>query len=245
MLEGLGRYDVLLVVVVSLHATLLAYLPQPRWKALIFTLPIPFTFSSLALGQPIDATNVIGILLVMCFLHGVRALHERIRMPIVMAIAVCALCYSITGWLLAKIIPRTEAAFWIAFVVVGSISLALAKVRHNGEEKLHRTSLPVWTKLPIVVVLVIALILVKHQLRGFMAMFPLVSIFTVYETRHSLWMLCRQVPVMTLAMLAMMAVCRLTQTHIGLMSSLSLGWIAFLAITLPLTRALWTAAEAS
>ncbi|MSR65169.1 MAG: hypothetical protein EXS18_05245 [Verrucomicrobiae bacterium] len=243
MWEGIGRYDVLLVVVVSIHATILAYLPSPRWKALLFSLPIPFTFSLLVLGQPIDATNVFGILLVMGFLHGVRAMHERVRLPIVPSIAVGVLAYSFLGWMLARFVPRDEVTFWIVSLVVCAIALALERVRHGGKETFHRSSLSVWAKLPIVVAIVVALILVKNQLRGFMTMFPLVSIFTAYETRHSLWMLCRQVPVMTLAMLAMMAVCRLTQTRLGPVDSLLLGWIAFLGITLPLTRAMWAASE--
>jgi len=46
----LGTWDLVLLAVVSLQATLLAYLPHPKWKALIMPLPIPFTLAPLVRG---------------------------------------------------------------------------------------------------------------------------------------------------------------------------------------------------
>lgn len=242
MAGSMGFFDWMLVVGVSIQVAVLAYLSNPRWKAVIFTLPVPFTCAVLALGQPIDATNVLGSLLVLGFLHGVRALHERLGVLIVPSIAMAAVGYALVAGVMAGFIPRTDTAFWVAWVGVFAISLLVNRARHTGVEKEHRTSLPVWIKLPIVVALVFFLVLTKQQLLGFMTMFPMVSIFTAYETRHSLWTLCRQAPIMILAMLAMMLTCRLTQEALGLGGALGLGWVVFLAITIPFTRRMWLAA---
>ena len=57
----MGLWDIVLLAGVSLQVIILAYVHNPRWKAFMLLFPIPFTFSSLAVGQPIDATNVIGM----------------------------------------------------------------------------------------------------------------------------------------------------------------------------------------
>jgi hypothetical protein len=53
----------------------MAYLPHPRIKAFAYVLPVPFTIASMALGRTIDATNVLGVLLLFGYIQGVRLLH--------------------------------------------------------------------------------------------------------------------------------------------------------------------------
>ena len=72
---SLNPWDLLLVIVISVQATVLAYLQQPRWKAFMLSLPVPFTLMVLAAGRPIDVTNVLGLFLLLLFTHGVRWLH--------------------------------------------------------------------------------------------------------------------------------------------------------------------------
>ena len=74
-------WDMLLVVAVSLQATALAYVPHPRWKAFLLTLPVPFTLASLSVGQPLDSTNVVALLLLLAYTYGVYCLHVRCRVP--------------------------------------------------------------------------------------------------------------------------------------------------------------------
>ena len=46
-----GFWESALLCLVSAQATLIAYLHQPRWKVLVYTLPIPFMFASLLCSQ--------------------------------------------------------------------------------------------------------------------------------------------------------------------------------------------------
>ncbi|NPV08574.1 MAG: hypothetical protein HPY83_11525 [Anaerolineae bacterium] len=234
-----GAWDAVLIVAVSVQATALAYLPQPRLKALAYVLPFPFTIATLALGRPVDATNVLGLLLLFGYIQGVRLLHDRLRLPIVAAILLSALSYTAAGWLMAPIVPASDGAFWAAV----ALSLALAatlylRISHR-DERAHRTTLPVWIKLPVVASVIVALVIVKEYLQGFMTLFPMVGVVGAYEARHSLWTMGRQIPTWMLAMIPMLVVIRLTQYGLGLPGALALGWVVFLAVLLPLTRRQW------
>jgi hypothetical protein len=238
----IGSYDILLVVVVSAQSALLAYLYHPKWKAFILTLPIPFTCAALALGHPIDATNVLGMAVLLAFTHGVRILYLRLRVPIVLAIAVAATGYCIIGWTMAPVVPSSGRAFWISCAAMLALAAIVLLQHPHRDEPGHRTSLPIWVKLPIIVAVVLFLVLVKNHLRGFMTMFPMVSVIAAYESRHSLWTMCRQIPILMFAMIPLMATSRLTCEKAGLPLSLALGWAAFLCVLLPVTRVMWAKA---
>ncbi len=237
MLIRFGPFDLLLVIVVSLQATVLAYVPQPRWKAFIFSLPIPFTFSTLALGRPVGASNVVGLSVLFLYAQGVRLLHRRLHVPIVAAIALSALGYCAVGAALAPVIPGTDLAFWLAVGLTVALGLVLTLALPPRDEPAYRSPLAVWIKLPIIAGIILFLVIAKNALQGFMTVFPMVGVIAAYEGRHSLWTLGRQVPLMMMALPALMAVSRLAQPHVGLAPSLALGWVAFFALFLPLTRA--------
>ena len=126
----------------------------------------------------------------------------------------------------------------LATLVLAVIVLRLFPHR---DEQGHRSSLPVWTKLPIIVAVISLLVLIKSILYGFMTVFPMVGLVAAYEARHSLWTINRRIPVLMLAMVPMMIACRLAQDSIGLGLSLALGWIAFLSVLIPMTYSTWFA----
>src|ERR1039458_10048822 len=106
LFSTLGPWDFALVLAVSLQATVLAYLYQPRLKALVFMLPIPFTFIALSVGKPIDVSNVAGLFLLLAYMFLVRFLHIRLRLWIISAIAISAVAYCLAGALLRPFIPE-------------------------------------------------------------------------------------------------------------------------------------------
>lgn len=235
----LETWDLVLLAVVSLQATLLAYLPHPKWKALIMTLPIPFTLASLAVGAPISATHVIALNLLLAYTHGVRLLHDRAGVPILPAIVLSAAGYCLAGALLRPIIPQTGAAFWTACLLtlfVAGAAHALFRLRREPD---HRSHLPVWIKLPIVAGVILSLILMKRILQGFMTMFPMVGVVASYEARHSLGSVCVALPDFMFAMVPMFAVVRLLQPQMGLAAALGAGWVVFIPMLAPLIRDFW------
>jgi len=232
---SVGIWDILLLVVVSTQATALAYVYAPKWKAFILLLPFPFTLSTLAVGTGVDVTPVVGLILLLLFMHAVRLLYRRLGLPIISAIVLPAVGYCILGTLLARILPRTDSFFWTAFACVYALGIVLVFSMPYREEPGHKTPLPVWNKLPIIVAVILMLILMKKSMQGFITMFPMVGLITVFEARHSLWTICRQIPVLMLTILPLMAVCQLLQNSIGLGGALAVGWVIFgLMLTLVL-----------
>ncbi len=236
---ALGFWDIVLLVVVSLQATLLAYLSHPRWKALILALPIPFTLAALAVGAPVNAANVVALNVLLAFTHAVRLLHDKVRMPIVPAIVLSAAGYIAAGALLKSVIPATDLAFWLSCVLTLGIAAATHHLFKRGDEPDHRSPLKPWVKLPLVAAVVFGLILIKHVLAAFTTMFPMVGIFAAYEGRTSLRAVCRSLPDFMFAMVPMLAAVRLAQPRLGLGPALAVGWVVFLPMLYPLIRDFW------
>lgn len=231
----LGTWDVVLIIAVSLQATALAYLGHPRWKAFLLSLPVPFTVASLSLNTRVDVTNVAGLPLLMAYTCGVYALHRRLRVPIILSIVVCAAGYCAVASLLAPRLPTTEAAFWGLSVAVLAMGAVLLRLMPAREEPAHRSPLPVYVKLPLIAAVILGLVIIKHQLRGFMTLFPMVGVVASYEGRHCLWTLCRQIPVVMLTMLPMMVAMRIIYPLGGMAWAVIGGWVVLLALLIPLS----------
>ena len=234
-----GFWDLLLIGIVSLQVTCVAYLRAPRWKALVLCLPFPFTTVALSLGHPIDATNLLGLVVIFLYVHIIRILHQRLGAPIVPAIILALIGYCLISWGAVRLLASAPVTFWTAAAVVLLLALLLHWRLSSRSEPDHRTLLPVWLKLPIVVAVVCLLLLIKESLQGFATLFPMVSVVGAYEARHSLWTLGRQMPVLMLTMVPLMVVTRLTQDYLGLGGGLLLGWCVFLALLVPLIRRMW------
>lgn len=232
-----GPWDLALLLVVSAQATAVAWVRRPRLKALVITFPFPFSLAYLALGHRIDATNVLGMLLLLFFFHAVRWLHVAARVPIVAAIAVSALSYCLLGALIAQVTPPSEAAFWVAWVTVMPLGVAGLLLHPHREEPAYRSPLPLYIKVPVILAVVAGLVVIKQYLRGFMTMFPMVSVVAVYEARHSLWTMSRQVPVIILCLGPMMLAIHLAQARLADGPALLVGWAVF-AVVLPLVSLL-------
>jgi len=236
----IGPWDIALLAAVTAQATAISYVHSPKWKAFVWSLPIPFTLATLALGRPVDATNVMGLNVLLIYAHGVRLLHTRLRAPIVPAIAVAAIAYCVIGWRLAQLLPPTDLAFWITTAATFMLGAVLYVVTPHRDEPGHRSPLPVYIKLPSVACVILLLIAIKNDLQGFMTMFPMVGVVAAYEARKSLWAMSRQVPVLMMSMAPLMAVCRIAQGAIGLGPSLAIGWPVFGLVLALLTRHMWS-----
>ncbi len=232
-------WDLLLVLVVSLQVTALAYLRAPKWKAFALTLPFPFTVIALSVGRPMDATNICALPVLFVYIQSIRILYQRAHFPIVRAIATALSGYAVIGWTLARLLPATDTAFWMAAAGVLTFAFILHRYLPIRLEPGHRTTLPLWQKLPIIIGIVCILLLIKTTLRGFSTLFPLVGVIGAYEARHSLWTLGKQLPILMLTLVPLMIVSRLTWQYIGFGPSLALGWLAFLFILQLLLRPMW------
>jgi len=232
-------WDIVLILVVALQGTVLAYLYNPKWKALVLTLPIPFTIATLAVGRPIDATNVTGLIALLLFTNGVRWLYWHAHCPIIISIVIATVGYCFIGAVAAQLIPSSDTAFWLACLCVLPLGGMLYFKAKHREEKGKQLELAVWIKFPIIMCVVCMLVLIKRALLGFMTVFPMVGVIAAYEGRHCLGTISRQIPIIILTLVPLMMVCRLSQKHLGLMGALGLGWVFFFMILIPITKHMW------
>lgn len=220
----------------------MAYLSQPRRKALALALPFPFTTIALGQAQPIDATHVLAVFVLLIYYHAIRLLHRRV--PIVPSIALGLVLYVSSSRLLLGLIPIDTESFWCCAGIVGLLALALFVWQPPRSEPLHRTPLPVYLKLPTVAAVVGLLIYIKSALQGFATLFPLVGVVGLYEARKGLWSVCRQAPVFAMGMCALLTAAYTAQQSLGLPAALAVGWAAYLLIFIPLTLRMWRREDA-
>ena len=233
--------DILLILGVAGLVTVVAFVNEPRTKALVFSLPIPFTLANLSLGEPIGAGHAVGILNLLLFLNLARWLHTRARVRIILTIAIAASVYIGVGAALNAVIPDTQGAFWTAFAVVVVTAIALLALMPDRREPRHRSELPAPVKFVAVGGVVTVVVILKDVLGGFMTTFPLAGVTTVYETRKSLWTLSRHAPLLMLAVATMMVAMRVCQRAAAMSVAWSLlpGLAAWVAVMAPVTIIRW------
>jgi hypothetical protein len=234
---SLSPWDLALLVVVTIMGTLLAYITDPRWKAFLVGLPFPFTIANLSLSEQIGPSHVLGMLVLLLFTNLVRWLHYGLKVPIVAAIALSVGAYIALGSVLNRLVPRSAPAFWIAFVLTLSVGVLLLFLLPHRAEPAHRSPLPVPVKVTAIAGIVAVIVVLKHVLGGFMTMFPMVGTIAAYESRHSLWTVGRQIPILIVTAGPMIAVMWVAQhcLHASIPLSLAAGWVAFLAVMTPVS----------
>jgi hypothetical protein len=231
---GLGFWDWLLIAAVVAQSGVIAYIWSPEWKAFLFLFPIPFSVAFFAVGEPVGASNLLGLVLLLFFFHGVRILHTKLRLNIILSIALSAAGYCLAGAALNKTLPAGAAVFWGSALAVLAAALWGIFSFPPKSEPGHKSPLPVWIKLSIIAAVVFGIVLIKKQLGGFVTVFPMVGVITAYEARKSLWTVSRRIPVMMITLGLTIVIMRLTQNTLGAPLALAAGWAVFLAVIIPM-----------
>ena len=229
-------WDVVLLIAVSTMSVILAYMEDPKIKALILSLPIPFSIATMSLGLRVDTTNLMGLTVLLLYTHAVRWFHISLKIPIVLSIVMSAAGYCIIGSFLATIVPRNEYTFWIVFAFTIIFGAFLYIKLPYKDEPGYKSSLSVWIKAPAVMGVVVFLIVIKNMLQGFMTVFPMVGVIGAYESRYSLWTIGRQIPILMLTLGPMMAVIHIMQKYMATGAALACGWMIFLLILYPFIK---------
>ncbi len=240
----LSELDVAVILVLSIQATAIAYVKSAKWKALLLSLPIPFTGMTLVTGRAVDVTTVLGLDLFFLFMQAVRWLHQGKRTPIVPTIVISTAAYCAIGAGLAAVVPHTATNYWVATIGTFAIGLAAFRLLPYRAEPGHRSTLPVWLKWPIIAAIVLFLVGGRGYLQGFATVFPIMGTISSYEARHSLWTVARQAALVALVMSVMFIVPYLTMPLVGMVPSLAAGWALWLILFLPISRRQWAQAQA-
>ena len=231
-------WDLVLLIVVSGLTLGVAYVPDPRHKAFIMSLPLPSTAATLAVGS-IGASNVAGFTLLLLFSWQVWFTCTKLKWNIILSIALAAALFCVLGKILFPLIPGDAAGFWgvMAWNMLAGVFLFLAVPWKK--EPGFKSPMPFRFKVPIVAAVVLMLILLKKYMGGFIVAFPMVGVVGTYESRHALWGIARQVPLMMISLGVLNSIAYLALPFTGIYWALALGWIGYCAVFFPLHRVLW------
>ena len=244
MLESLNfhfsGYDWLLIFMVTALGTLSAYLKDPQLKAVTATIPIPCGFAYIAVGLPMGTENAVSGFMCMLYVHIVRILHYKVKVPIVPSIIAGLAFFVALGTFLHSRIPQGEAYFIGACVfdfIIGVIFFQKQKYKSGVR---YKTPLPIYIKAPAIAGVVSGLMLIKRLMGGFRTSFPLMTSIVSYESRFSLGDQCRQLPLFLIAGPFMFITMRYVEIGFGLNHwiVLLIGYVVFATIYWPLNKEL-------
>jgi len=244
MLEGLNFhfafYDWLLVFMVTALGVFSAYTKDPQLKAVAATIPIPCGFAYIAVGLPMGAANAISGFMCLLYVHIVRVLHYKVKVPIILSIACGLIFFVVTGTLLMPVIPDSEVVFLIACAFDFTVGVVLFQTQKYKSGVRYKTPLPVYIKAPAIAGVVAGLMVIKRLMGGFCTSFPMMNSIVSYESRFSLGDQCRQLPLFLIAGPFMFIEMRYVEIYLHLNHWLVLlsGYILFAFIYWPLNKEL-------
>ena len=233
-------YDWLLVFMVTALGTLSAYLKDPQLKAVTATIPIPCGFAYIAVGLPMGTANAISGFMCLLYVHIVRILHYKVKVPIVPSINAGLAVFVALGTFLMPRIPDTEASFIGACAFDFIVGIIFFQKQSYKSGVRYKTPLPVYIKAPAIAAVVSGLMLIKRLMGGFCTSFPMMNSIVSYESRYSLGDQCRQLPLFLIAGPVMFVEMRYLEIGLGLNHWIVLlcGYILFATIYWPLNKEL-------
>ncbi|MBP5247101.1 MAG: hypothetical protein J6Z31_04515 [Fibrobacter sp.] len=233
-------YDWLLVIVVTALGTLSAYLKDPQLKAVTATIPIPCGFAYIAVGLPMGAANAIAGFMCLLYVHIVRFLHYKVKVPIVLSIAAGLAFFIALGTYLMPRVPDSEAFFIGVCIFDCLLGIFLFQMQSYKPGVHYKTPLPVYIKAPAIAFVVSGLMFIKRLMGGFCTSFPMMNSIVSYESRYSLNDQCRQLPLFLIAAPFMFVEMHFIETRLGLNHWIVLlcGYALFAAIYWPLNQEL-------
>jgi hypothetical protein len=228
VLDQLQRH-VVPACVLTAFVISIAYVRSPRAKALIYSLPVPFSCAYLATGLAINATHITGLMLVIGYNWLVLGL-VRAKVPLVVAIVAAAAAYFGGAWLLRPLAGLENATLWWA-AGIGFAAWVLGVVLYRPrEEPGHRSRTAWWVKAPLIFAIAMGVYNATDLLAGGVGMFPYAGVFTSYESRHSLRTLAGQFTINSLGLLMCLVTIHLAErAGVPVLGALFLGWVPVIA----------------
>jgi hypothetical protein len=198
--------------VLAAFVSLIASFHNPRLKALVYSLPVPFCCAYLATHKPVDATHMAGLGLIMGYNWSVYMIARRWRWPLGLAIALGVSGYVSAAVLLSHVVPLAAVPLpWAALAVLAFWATMVWRYRPIDEPG-HRGAMPWWLKAPVVFIVGLVMYNLTGLMGGAVFTFPYAGVFTSYESRHSLRTLAGQFTINTLGIWSLVVTIWWTQS---------------------------------
>ena len=202
----------------------IAYVRTPRAKALIYSLPVPFSCAYLATRLPINATHLSGLMLVVGY-NWLVYLLTRAKVPLLLAIVLSAAAYFGAAMALRPL--AAISLWWLAATGLLGWLIAWAAYRPRLEPT-HRSRTAWFVKAPLIFTIAMIVFNTTHLLSGGVGTFPYAGLFASYESRHSLRTLAGQFSLNALGLLACLLTIHVAENHLPTPWPLALGWLPVL-----------------
>ena len=191
--------------------------------------------------------NAISGFMCLLYVHIVRILHYKVKIPIVPSIVAGLAFFVALGTFLMPRIPEGEAYFIAVCVFDLVVGIILFQKQSYKSGTRYKTPLPVYIKAPAIAGVVAGLMLIKRLMGGFCTSFPMMNSIVSYESRFSLGDQCRQLPLFLIAGPFMFVEMRYIEIflHLNHWIVLLCGYVLFAAIYWPLNKELKRRNEAA
>ena len=199
--------------------------PSLRFKAAVYSLPIPMTLALVGSGGHVDARHLLGVVMLVLFFVAVSVLHHRYGLHILLADGLALLAYLLLAWPLAAL---GRMPFLPTLVAVCGL-WAITAARRPPAVPVEGTPPGRPGLLSVMVVVGTALLMAPlgGVLQSFVVTFPYSGVLVVVETRRSLPAFTRQFARASLALVAFLAAYHFAEPY-GRGWALATAWAAHL-----------------
>jgi len=227
-------------IVLTCFVISMAYVRSPRAKALIYSMPVPFSCAYVATRMPINATHLSGLLLVVGYNWAVYVLRAKAKLPLIPVIVTAAAGYFLVAMALRPL--AGVSLVWMAGLVLVPAVVTVLWYRPCPEPD-HRSRTPWYVKAPLIFAIAMGVYNATGLLAGGVGMFPYAGVFASYETRHSLRTLAGQFTLHVPGLLMCLLTIAATEGHLRAPLPLLLGWVPVLGWAAVVQRSGWGKCE--
>ncbi|WKX70212.1 hypothetical protein [Streptomyces sp. XD-27] len=209
-----------------------------RWRALVYSLPLPITLVLATTPVDVDGSQVLGVVALNLFFAVTAWLHARRGWHIVLADLAGVLAYLALSRLVAVLAPvpfvpvlAAVCAAWVAAAVL----LPPPAPGRPAEPAARPGAL---VKLAGAASGGLLMVAIGRYLSGLVVTFPYAGVLVVIEARRDLVQFARHFTRNSISLVAFFGACHALQSH-GKPVALTAGWLAFTACALGLHLRLW------
>jgi hypothetical protein len=215
-----------------------------RWRAFVYSLPLPITVVLATTPVVLDGSQLVGVVGLVSFFAVVALGYGRLGWPIAVADAAGALWYVGLASVTAALGPvpvwpalAVVCALWTAAVLAG-------RRRADGPAGLPAgvpAGVPARRMAPLVKLVVmagaaLAVVALGGLLAGMVVTFPYAGVLVAVDSRHDLGAFTRHFAVNSIGLVAFLTVAYLVAPH-GRAAAIGVGWLAFAVCALVLQAA--------
>ncbi|WP_326557072.1 hypothetical protein [Micromonospora sp. NBC_01796] len=158
-----------------------------RWRAFVYSLPLPMTVALAGTGFPVDGTQVLGVVALNLFFLTVTVAYHRFKVPILLADLLGLAVYLGLSAALLQVAPLPFVPVLVGVLGLWSVVMLLLP-RWAGPlpPAPQRHPLPALLRLPVILAGSTVAVLLGQQLRGMVVTFPYSGVLVAIESRRDL-----------------------------------------------------------